>query len=477
MKLKKPRINFDKNSINFKLWAYFVLFAAFLLLLLWILQIFFLTTYYQEMKISETKRVAHAISNKYGSEDFLETIRSLSITNDMYIQIETDDTILFSPSNESGRTPTYMYLPEMGTVRRLLIEGNQKSASIIIPETHTGREDKKTLAYAGYLENSQGQRVILYIFSPLFPVDSTVGILRNQLIYVTVISLLLSFCLSVYLSNRISKPIKSITRSAEKLAAGQYGVGFEGGHYTEIIQLADTLNMTSTELEKTDNLRKDLIANVSHDLRTPLTMVKSYAEMIRDISGNNPEKRMAHLEVIIEEADRLNLLVSDMLELSRLQTHITPMEKKEFNLTAAVQSIINSFEIYREQEGYNFSLECPDTPVIVNADENKIKQVVSNLFNNAIKYCGEDKEIVVKILDDKWVVRCEVADHGRGIAEDEIGKIWDRYYKASTNHVRAVKGTGLGLSIVKEIILLHKGRYGVKSKEGEGSTFFFELYK
>ncbi|MBE6035055.1 HAMP domain-containing sensor histidine kinase [Aminipila sp.] len=472
-----PKINFDKNSINFKLWAYFVLFAAFLLSLLWLLQIFFLNTYYQEMKITETNRVANVIADKYGKEDFLETIRALSVTNDMYIQIETDDAILFSPGNESGRMPVYMYLPEMNTVRKLLFEDNRRSASVIIPQKSPGHGDKKTLAYASFLEKSEDGKVILYIFSPLFPVDSTVGILRNQLFYVTIISLCMAFCLSLYLSNRISKPIRNIKKSAEKLAAGEYGVSFEGGHYTEIIQLADTLNMTSVELEKTDALRKDLIANVSHDLRTPLTMVKSYAEMIRDLSGDNPEKRKAHLDVIIEEADRLNLLVSDMLDLSRLQTHVTPLEKRRFNLSEMAQSIINTFGIYESSDGYQFILECPEEEIMVDADENKIKRVVSNLVNNAIKYCGEDKKVIVKISDINGIARCEVSDHGMGISPDEINQIWERYYKASTNHVRESKGTGLGLSIVKEIILLHNGRYGVESIEGKGSTFYFELDK
>lgn len=477
MSIKIPKINFDKNSIKFKLWAHFVLFAAFLLCLLWLLQIFFLNTYYQEMKISETNKVASVIADKYGEDDFLEIIRSLSISNDMYIQIETDEAILFSPASESIRVPTYMYLPEMRTVRKLLFQDNNKSASIIISQNNPGHADKKTLAYASYLENSQDERVILYIFSPLFPVDSTVGILRNQLGYVTFISLCMAFFMAFYLSNRISKPIRNINKSAEKLAQGKYGVSFEGGHYTEIIQLADTLNMTSVELQKTDDLRKDLIANVSHDLKTPLTMVKSYAEMIRDLSGDNPKKRNTHLEVIIEEADRLNLLVNDMLDLSRLQTHVTPIEKSEFNLFEAVQSIINAFSIYESNDKYKFIVESSQNEVIVNADENKIKRVISNLLNNAIKYCGDDKEILVRVLDENGVARCEVSDHGMGIDSDEINQIWDRYYKASTHHVRTAQGTGLGLSIVKEIMILHNGRYGVESEEGVGSTFYFELDK
>ncbi|QIB70262.1 HAMP domain-containing histidine kinase [Aminipila butyrica] len=469
------KIHFDKNSINYKLWAYFVLFAALLLSLLWLLQIFFLNTYYQEMKITETNRIATVIAEKYGTEDFVDTIRSLSISNDMYIQIETDDAILFSPGNESGRMPIYMYLPEMSTVRKLLFQDNQQSASVIIPEKGPGNGDRKTLAYASFLERTADSKVILYIFSPLFPVDSTVGILRNQLIYVTIISLSIAFSLSIYLSNRISKPIRSITKSAERLAAGEYGVPFEGGHYTEIIQLSETLNMTSAELKKTDELRKDLIANVSHDLRTPLTMVKSYAEMIRDLSGDNPEKRRAHLEVIIEEADRLNLLVSDLLDLSQLQTNVTPLEKSDFDLAEAAQSIINSLGVYESRDGYKFNLEVPAEPAMVNADENKIKRVLANLLNNGVKYCGADKEVDIRITSQGNTVRCEVSDHGMGISPEEINQIWERYYKTSTHHVRATRGTGLGLSIVKEIMQLHGGRYGVESKEGEGSTFYVEL--
>jgi signal transduction histidine kinase len=479
--IKSLNIKIDIRSIKFKLWAYFIFFAALLLSILWALQIFFLNNYYQQMKISETNRIANVISSQYGEEDFLESIRSLSASNDMYIHIETEDAILFSPAKDSNRSPSYMYLPEMGTVRKLLLQGNAQSASIIISDDMPhGDADrgKKTLAYASYLNKSADDRVILYIFSPLFPVDSTVYILRDQLVYVTIISLFLAFFLSFYLSNRISKPIRSITESAEKLAQGEYGITFEGGHYSEIIQLADTLTVAANDLEKTDALRKDLIANVSHDLRTPLTMVKSYAEMIRDLSGNNPEKRAAHLEVIIEEADRLNLLVSDMLALSRLQTKISPIEISTFNLCEAAQSIINSYGLYTERDDYKFTLECPEGSFVeVNADENKIKQVISNLFYNAIKYCGADKEIIVRITTDNACSRCEISDHGMGIAQDEIDQIWDRYYKASTNHVRAAKGTGLGLSIVKEILLLHGANYGVESEEGNGSTFWFELSK
>ncbi len=483
-------VKFDKNSISFKLWLYFVAFAVFLLGLLWCLQIIFLKAYYQEMKIAETKRAAQTIKESYGSDDFLDIVKALSENNDMYIQIETDDVVLFTPGDESARTPRFMYLPEMGKVREALISGEEDSASLLISDSGLGavkppkKPDEKgdekaeesgrqTLAYAAYLNKGGENQAILYIFAPLFPVDSTVGILANQLIYVTVISLSLAFLLSFYLSRYIAKPIKKVNASARQLASGNLEVDFEGGHYTEISQLADTLNTASGELKKTEALRKDLIANVSHDLRTPLTMVKSYAEMIRDLSGDVPEKRNAHLQVIIEEADRLNVLVNDMLSLSQLQTGIAPLELSNFDLSESVQGVINTFAIY-EAQGYSFRFEALEA-AMVRADEFKIKRVVSNLLNNAVKYCGEDKVIRIDITkNDRWI-RCSISDNGMGISREELPYVWDRYYKTSTNHVRATKGTGLGLSIVKGIVELHRGRYGVESQEGRGSTFWFEL--
>ena len=306
------RINFNRKSLNFRLWLYFAAFAMMLMALLWFLQIFFLNAYYQEMKIRETAKVAATIENLFGSEGFRDTVSALSITNDMYIHIETFDGtgIIFSPATEERRRPSYAYVTEMRAVREQLLRSAEPSVSVIIPESRT---DTNTLAYASYLNQSPlpFDRVILYIFSPLYPVSSTILILRAQLAYVTVISLLLAFAVSFYLSRRLSLP-------------------------------------------------KDLMANVSHDLRTPLTMVKSYAEMVRDISGGDPEKRNAHLNVIIEEADRLNVLVSDMLTLSGVQSGAIPIEKSSFNIKDVIERILESYSLYSENEGYTFTLSCDD---------------------------------------------------------------------------------------------------------------------
>ncbi len=222
-------------------------------------------------------------------------------------------------------------------------------------------------------------------------------------------------------------------------------------------------------------LQKDLIANVSHDLRTPLTMIKSYAELIRDIYGENEQKRNESLGVIIEETDRLSDLVSDLLTLSKLQSGSDSLDKQVFDL---VKSAENIFKVYKvlENDGYRLELEKPEGELLVNGDERRLQQVISNLISNAVRYSDEVKDISVKLERTGGRVRCSVNDCGIGIDEEDLKTIWNRYQKASRQGARGHKGgTGLGLSIAKEILELHGAKYGVSSTPGVGSCFWFEL--
>lgn len=425
------------------------------------------------MKIKNTNDIAHTITMMYGNEDFIENVTEISSNNDMYIRIEQGDgTIIFEPTTYGGKHAGYAaYLREIQTVRNELAVSASQSVALTIPLPETSY---KMLAYATYLDKTPEHEAVLYMFSPLYPMESTISILTNQLITVTCLSLIIASIIGIILAVRISKPITEINKTAKRLAKGEYGIRFKGGHYSEMDSLADTLTYTSIELEKASRLQTDLIANVSHDIRTPLTMVKSYAEMIRDISGDNPEKRNKHLQVIIEETDRLNMLVSDMLVMSRIQSGVMCLDKKTFSIKEATESILKSYGVLVEQEGYMIIFNCPDD-IKVNADEAKIKQVISNLINNAVKYCGTDKTIYISASKLHGKMRFEVTDHGMGIEPSELEHIWDRYYKASTNHVRTTVGSGLGLSIVKSILSLHNADFGVESELGKGSTFWFEL--
>ncbi len=460
--------NFKIKSIRFRIWLYFLGFTALVLVLMWFLQIFFLNNYYEEMKVRETENVAFRISSAYevgGKARMIETAKNIAGNDDMYIHIESAEGDLVYASPMSGE-----YTALIDTVEGDLNVSGDNSVSGMIPGDGGNRN---ILAYAMYLGTEQEE--ILYVFSPLYPVQSTVNILQSQLTYITIIAFILAFVLAYFLSIRITDPLLSIIKSARKLSEGQYGISFRAERpYAEIEDLADTLNKTSLELERSINMQKDLIANMSHDLRTPLTMVKSYAEMVRDLSGDDPKKRTEHLNVIIDEADRLNQLVGDILTMSAVQSGELPLDETVFDMKETVENVLAPYRLLEESEGYKFEVHCKES-VFVRGDQVKIIQVLSNLVTNAIKYSGTDKRVIITIRKINKVMRCEISDNGAGIKPEELPYIWKRYYKSSSNHARASAGSGLGLSIVNEILNLHNTRFGVKSSLGKGTTFWFEL--
>ena len=231
------------------------------------------------------------------------------------------------------------------------------------------------------------------------------------------------------------------------------------------------MNFAAKELSKADELRNELIANVSHDLRTPLTMIVGYSEVMRDIPGeNSPE----NVQVIIDEATRLSSLVNDLLDISRLQSGTSKITRGEYNITDSIHRIISRFDKLKENEGYIITFDA-DEDVYINADENRLSQVIYNLITNAINYTSRDKRVNVRQKVSGDTVRIEITDNGEGIAKEDLPYIWDRYYRVDKTHKRAQMGTGLGLSIVKTVLESHGAVYGVDSTIGVGSTFWFEL--
>lgn len=275
-------------------------------------------------------------------------------------------------------------------------------------------------------------------------------------------------------ARQVTSPLLRLTQAADMVRQGQFDVNLPAQSKDEIGQLERSFNQMAHDLSKIDALRRDLIANVSHDLRTPLTMIKGYAETIRDITGDNKEKREKQIAVIIQESDRLSALIGDVLALSKMQSGMLQLEKSTYDISQQAQELMPPYEIYREQ-GYHIQLEMQ--PCLVEADRKQIGQVILNLLNNAIKHTGQDGQVWLRGFicpDHPQFYRVEVQDTGKGIDPDEIPYIWDRYYKAR-NAKDKLMGTGIGLSIVKEILKAHGATYGVSSQLGSGTTFWFEL--
>jgi len=455
----------EKKSISLNILTYFILFAVCILIFLWIFQILFLNTFY---KISRTKQLNLALTTlvqNYDSTNYRQIFDEISINNDVCVEIVENNVIEYSSRavDKKCMNRSNIGLLEFQTkfIKERLIS---KKAEIINPNFNN-----KTLVVGQKIDDD----TYIFVNTSLVPLDDSIKMLKSQFIYVSVITLLMGAIISFFISKKLSIPIININNKAKLLGQKKYDNKFEESNILELYELSNTLDEAQKELSKTDELRRELMANVSHDLKTPLTLIRSYAEAARDLHSDKVDKREDDLNVIVGETERLTLLVNDILELSKLESNVINIEFEKFDLKQMINSLINKFDILKN-DGFKFVINCDDN-IIVNSDRKKLEQVVYNLVNNAINYTGEDKTVIINAIKKDDVIRVEVIDSGEGIPKEKIKLIWDKYYKVDKTHKRNKYGTGIGLSIVKTTLVNLGYNYGVKSEIGKGTTFFFEI--
>ncbi|MDD3453780.1 MAG: HAMP domain-containing sensor histidine kinase [Bacilli bacterium] len=461
----------SRNNLIKKIWTYLIIFSITILSFLWLFQVIFLDTYYVWVKTNDMSKIADKIYNNYNTDEFEDILDSLSFEKDVCISIVINDEQTYSSNGFSKGCLSSMesnFAYEKYKIEFINSQKDEAEYRII-----DNRYQNQILIICVKLNDSS----YAFVSTSLQPLSSTTNILTSQLIYVTILVLILSLLISYFISKKISQPIIKINKNAARMAKGDYDVTFDtDSSISEIVQLSNTLKEAKDELSKTDEIRRELMANISHDLKTPLTMIKAYAEMVRDLTYNDKVKRESNLNTIIEETDRLNLLVNDILELSKMQSNKLALMIQEFDMNDLIKSIIKKFDYLEEQNNYKFNYEN-NKKLLVKADKKQIEQVIYNLISNAVKYVGEDKQVIINIIDKKDTYRVEISDHGKGIKKDQLDLIWDKYYRTDKTHKRSTSGTGLGLSIVKSILNKHKFDYGVKSILNKGTTFYFEINK
>lgn len=461
------------RSIKFRAWLLFETVVVAMLGFTYIFLIAMFPSFYEWMKTYEISEAFVEIKANWTSDDVIEVINRQAQEKKMYIEIRFPTTNLSYTADRLGGSFSPAIL-----AKGVFIESINKSENGIIYEHFRDeREDNSILLMGSYIGGDKSNpEAYIFICNYLQPIGTTVSIFVRQFFFVGIIIMILTVFMSTLFSYNLSEPIIRISKSAKELPKGQFNAKIEKHDYEEIKQLAETLTSASSEIAKSEDLRRELMANISHDLRTPLTMIKAYAEMIRDISGENPEKREKHLKVIIDETDRLSSLVNDILDLSKLQAGVQEMNLETFNFSERLSGVISRFDILRESDGVVVDLQVePD--ILITADITKLEQVVYNLTNNAVTYAGDDNKVIVRLFRKGNVVRFEVEDHGEGISAENLPYIWDRYYKVSERnktHKRAKMGSGIGLSIVKSVLEQHNFSFGAESVEGQGSTFWFE---
>ena len=339
--------------------------------------------------------------------------------------------------------------------------------------SHIGRSSsgEHVLAVTQMLKGNYGDISAIRLVSSLRLIDGR--LFRNVgfsvLIGLALIAIV-SLTGSLYVTS-IRNPINDIGRAAEKVAAGQFDTRIDNIYSGELGDLCDIVNNMAAELQRTNNIKNDFISSISHELRTPLTSIKGWSDTISTLSPDD-ELRQRGLSIISSETERLSGLVEGLLDFSRLesQRELT-YDPVMLDLGAELSDAVLTLEQRAQKQGIIIKYSEPEYPVFVNADKNRLRQVFTNVFDNALKYSARKKTISVKLTASDTEAVISVRDRGPGIPKDEIPRVTERYYMASN----AVYGTGIGLSLVDEIMKAHKGSLRIESELGHGTTVYLTL--
>ena len=495
---------FGKIKLKWRVFGFLLGFCLLLLVILWLFQVTLLDDFYRRIRIAETRNDVATIIDFLYEEDFQQIVAQISSDGDFIADVVDMDGVSLLPRTRPGSQDISANLALINAARdnggeyfrfhmtvpqSLEPERPLSDTTLSRADRQDNRSERQSSGRSGsrgsqsrrnnisrspvesfvYIRLAEDRAVI--INAVVTPVFATTITLRYQLYAISAIMIVLSAALAIIIAKRISKPIEEINSSAMNLAKGNYDTRFNGKGFKEIVGLSETLNTAATELGRTEALRRELLANVSHDLRTPVSLIYSYAEMMHDFPDDiTPEQT----EVIMEETKRLTGLLNDVLDISKLEAGAMQLNITEYNLTKDFGETIQRLQELLKKENYIIDFTHGED-IIVKADELKLNRAFYNLLVNAVHFAGDDLKVTVNLEKTDKSIKVSVTDHGEGILEEELPLIWDRYYKSGKAHKRAVTGTGLGLSIVKKIIQLHGGTCGVLSEPGKGSTFWFEI--
>lgn len=480
-----------------RIFAGFVIFIAITIALLTLLQVVFLKYIYRAVRISEIGEAAKALATAYVDGGLYDTAEELGDKQGIASMIFDPDTssrirLLSAPPagcllfelDHAACMDIYNILTSESSNGRYICSATLSRGSYQSSRFDGARDSVKISDYSSFSGDESGNYILSVLIdgadgevvlmvnaylTPITAVTKTIGII---LFGVGVVLVILAFLIAGRLSKRIAKPLQRMNDRAKLLGEGNYDVRFdEDASYREAGELAATLNLAASELSKVDGLKNELIANVSHDLRTPLTLISGYSEIMRDIPG---EVTAENLQTIIDETERLSSLVSDMLEISKIQSGNVELSPENFDVALELQKIEKTYNTLAGRMGYEITVDAHGDGVIT-ADRELVVRAITNLLNNAMTYTGDDRRVGLKMIATERSVRVEVSDSGAGIPRDKLDMIWERYYKVDAEHKRAAKGSGLGLSIVRSIVTMHGGNYGVRSREGVGSVFWIEF--
>lgn len=504
-----------RHSIKARFAMVFVGLMAFVLIATWCVNNWFLESFYTMDKVATLEKAYTGIDrivteteqkgtdifeyfkstydpNRENEGPIQQLFRVLGEKYNMNIVLmdSATDQVLISNTGErdylSSRVQGYIFGKNMPKVSILKTHDNY-----FIQKTYDKRSDSYYLESWGYFSDN---KTIFLMSTPLASIRESVELANRFLAYVGIAALLVGSLFIYFATKKITSPILQLANLSEKMSNLDFDAKYTGQAEDEIgvlgnsmNRLSDTLKETigqlrtaNTELQqdieekiKVDEMRKDFIANVSHELKTPIALIQGYAEGLTEGMAEDPESRDYYCEVIMDEANKMNKMVRQLLTLSALEAGNDAPVMDRFDLTDLIRGVINSVGILIQQKEADVHLEdCG--PVYVCADEFKIEEVVTNYLNNALNHLAGEKKIVITVEDNGEEALVTVFNTGNNIPEEDIPNLWTKFFKVDKSHTREYGGSGIGLSIVKAIMDSHRKACGVRNVEG-GVEFWFTL--
>lgn len=454
------------------IWQAFAIFTIGILIALFLLQNLALKDLYYQQETERIEAMGERLAEQWRHVRFSQPVSIRFYEDEIPVRI-------FNMAGASQSTDVLdLFDPDPLEAVRFIKKYEAAGKPVYTNIEREGSPESGFLIYGTKLLNEANpdSSLYLYIIDPIGPLDSVRLILKNQLLTMSILTIVLSLLLSYFIAYRIAKPMVDLTRQAQKLGAGDYSVHFRNDDVTEIHQLAESLNAATAELAKIDETKTNLLASVSHDLRTPLTMIKAYSEMIRDLSGDDPRRRQEHIGVILQETDWMSDLITDILEYSRIRSGNMNYEMRVFDLASLTDVCVERFRDIALHQGRGVTIDWENHGYVpVSGDVIRIQRVIDNLLSNAVKHSPDGGSMEVSIEQAEGKVRWGVRDHGEGIAPENLDKIWDLYFTRSSMQNRVSGSTGLGLTIVRGILEDHCCDYGVNSTPGQGADFWFVM--
>lgn len=483
-----------KKSIKKQLAAVFICLIALIMGLIFIANNNFLEHYYTSRKTIEMQEMYQLIdkSLREGTiedRDVQNSIWRKIQRNNIFVMVmnEKHEIVLETMQEQYGS----MYLQLMG-----YIFGKNKGEPVVTEEKYNIYKAERPDNSGGYLEmyGIISDNYLFLMQSPLASIQDSARIANRFLIYVGCVAVVVGALFVWFFSRRITNPILELAELSQRMANLDFDARYTSGGSDEIGILGENFNLMSKRLEETiselksannqlqkdieqkekiENMRNEFLGNVSHELKTPIALIQGYAEGLKEGVSDDPESREFYCDVIMDEADKMNKMVRNLLVLNQLEFGSEELDVQRFDVVRLIRGVLASCEILLQQAEVTVEF-IADEEVCVWADEFKTEQVIRNYLTNAIHHAEFEKRIEIRVIPKGDTVRITVFNSGKPIPEEDLKKLWDKFYKVDKAHTREYGGNGIGLSIVKAIMESFHQEYGVKNYDN-GVEFWFEL--